>query len=67
VELITDKPIRITEKGIVSKPVDQLPKEALKGEPTGSYDARARDPNAKETEREIDVLLWGTGNNACCY
>ncbi|KAF2494380.1 FAD/NAD(P)-binding domain-containing protein [Lophium mytilinum] len=35
VELITDKPVRITEKGIA--------------------------PDAHEEEREIDVLLWGTG------
>jgi len=60
VELITDKPIRITETGIISKPVDQLPKDAL-DDPDGSYDLRARDPSAKETEREIDVLIWGTG------
>ncbi|OCK75222.1 FAD/NAD(P)-binding domain-containing protein [Lepidopterella palustris CBS 459.81] len=61
VELITDKPIRITEHGIISKPPDQLPGEELAGQPVGSYDLRNEDPNAKEQEREIDVLLWGTG------
>lgn len=61
VELITDKPIRITETGIISKPADQIPRKELEKEPTGSYDLRNEAPDATEEEREIDVLIWGTG------
>ncbi|GAB7356265.1 hypothetical protein MBLNU459_g7075t1 [Dothideomycetes sp. NU459] len=61
VELITDKPIRITEKGIISKPADQVPQSEREKEPTGSYDLRNEAPHAVEEEREIDVLIWGTG------
>ena len=61
VELITDKPVKITEHGIISKPPHELPKKELEGLPQGSYDITKEDPNAHEQEREIDVLIWGTG------
>ena len=61
VELITDKPVKITEHGIISKPPHELPKKELEGLPQGSYDITKEDPNAQEQEREIDVLIWGTG------
>ncbi|OQU93636.1 hypothetical protein CLAIMM_00118 [Cladophialophora immunda] len=61
VELITDKPIRITERGIISKPPHELTKDQLQGLPTGAYDLRNEDPEAVETEREADVIIWGTG------
>lgn len=61
VELVTDKPMRITEKGIISKPPDQLPKQLLEKEPVGSYSVKNEAPDAQEEEREIDVLIWGTG------
>lgn len=62
VELVTDKPIRITEKGVVTHSVTTLPPKSFEGEPATAYNAYNEDPEApKETEHEIDILLWGTG------
>lgn len=66
VELVTDKPMRITEKGIVSKPADQLPERLLEKETIGSYSVENEAPGAREEEREIDVLIWGTGGFKGC-
>ena len=68
VELITDKPIQITEKGIISKPPHELAKEEVTNLPSGAYDLRNEAPNAVEIEREVDVIVWGTGKvySTCC-
>ncbi|KAF2180279.1 FAD/NAD(P)-binding domain-containing protein [Zopfia rhizophila CBS 207.26] len=49
VELITDKPLRITENSIISQP------------PAGAYDVQNAAPEAAPLETPIDVLIWGTG------
>ncbi|KAL6246549.1 hypothetical protein RBB50_006787 [Rhinocladiella similis] len=61
VELITDKPVRLTETGIVSKPTDDMTKEERAEQPTGSYSRRTDAVDHGETTREIDVVIWGTG------
>lgn len=61
VELITDKPVRITEHSIISDPPSLLPKEVLDKEPDGAYDVPEIADDHKEKETEIDVLIWGTG------
>jgi cation diffusion facilitator CzcD-associated flavoprotein CzcO len=61
VHLITDKPIRITEDGIISKPPTQLPISELKDQPTGAYSTNNVTEDAKELDTKIDVLIWGTG------
>jgi hypothetical protein len=60
VELITNKPVRITEDSIISKPPAALPKEVLEDEPAGAYD-EANLANEDEIETKCDVLIWGTG------
>jgi cation diffusion facilitator CzcD-associated flavoprotein CzcO len=62
VELVTEKPILITEKGIVSKSPLALSEEERAAQPAGSYQPKAPEEEfVEETEREIDVLIWGTG------
>ncbi|KAF2183904.1 FAD/NAD(P)-binding domain-containing protein [Zopfia rhizophila CBS 207.26] len=65
VELITDKPVRITEKSIISQPVTSMPKskmaKELANEPAGSYGIENAAPQAAPLESDIDVLIWGTG------
>jgi len=61
VKLITDKPVRITEDSIISKPKTELPPQALEHEPVGAYAKSAVAPDSHELETKIDVLLWGTG------
>ncbi|KAI9743669.1 MAG: hypothetical protein M1818_002985 [Claussenomyces sp. TS43310] len=63
VNLITDVPVRISEHGIVSKPVTAVSQELRKTEPAGAYDVHNKSSQAHETEKEIDVLIWGTGFN----
>lgn len=62
VELVTEKPIRITEHGIVSKSPQLLDDEDLKDQPVGAYEVRVGKEPAEEVTRDIDVLIWGTGN-----
>jgi cation diffusion facilitator CzcD-associated flavoprotein CzcO len=61
VELVTEKPIRITERGIVSKTPHALSAKDLAGQPVGAYEQKSKEPDVEEVEREIDVLIWGTG------
>lgn len=61
VDLITDKPIRITETGIISKPPHDISKQERENLPNGAYDTRNESSDAVETEREVDVIIWGTG------
>lgn len=62
VELVTERPIRITEHGIISKSPDTISKNERARDPTGSYEkTTAEKINEVEVEREIDVLIWGTG------
>ncbi|PCD26089.1 hypothetical protein BFJ63_vAg15083 [Fusarium oxysporum f. sp. narcissi] len=61
VELVTEKPIRITEHGIVSKSPQLLDDEDLKDQPVGAYEVRVGKEPAEEVTRDIDVLIWGTG------
>lgn len=63
-ELITDKPVEITSSGIISKPPNQLSRNDLDGEPVGSYTEANQDPDSAPKEREIDVLIWGTGSSS---
>jgi cation diffusion facilitator CzcD-associated flavoprotein CzcO len=60
VELITNKPVRITEDSIISKPPAALPKEVIEVEPAGAYD-EANLANENEHHTKCDVLIWGTG------
>jgi cation diffusion facilitator CzcD-associated flavoprotein CzcO len=62
VELVTEKPIRITERGIVSRsPIFYL----LRIGPMSLLDRTNQEQTLKrlmdEVEREIDVFIWGTG------
>lgn len=61
VELITNKPIRITEDSIISDPPSLLLKSVLEKEPDGAYDVAPIADDHKELETKIDVLIWGTG------
>ena len=61
VELITDKPVRITNDSIISKPTRMLSKTEMGDEPVGSYDIDNATDDAKEVEKNVDVLIWGTG------
>lgn len=61
VKLITEKPVRITEDGIISKPPDQLPAKAMENDPVDAYPSENIPPPAKELDTKFDVLLWGTG------
>lgn len=61
VELVTDKPVKITKDAIISRPPHEIPKSDLQKLPAGSYPVEKEDPNAHEEERKIDVLIWGTG------
>jgi cation diffusion facilitator CzcD-associated flavoprotein CzcO len=61
VELITNKPVRITEDSIISDPPSLLPKQVLENEPDGAYDVDDIADDHKELESKIDVLIWGTG------
>jgi len=61
VELITNKPVRITADSIISDPPSLLPKELLENEPDGAYDVPPVADDHKEVETKIDVLIWGTG------
>jgi len=61
VELITNKPVRITEDSIISDPPSLLSKEVLDKEPDGAYDVPEIADDHKEIETKIDVLIWGTG------
>ena len=61
VELITNKPVRITKDSIISDPPSLLPKEVLDKEPDGAYDVPEIADDHKEVETKIDVLIWGTG------
>ncbi|KKK22065.1 hypothetical protein ARAM_002401 [Aspergillus rambellii] len=60
VELITEKPIKFTEKGLVSKHPDKITEEERGEMPVGSYQ-RPTTVTDDEVEREFDVLIWGTG------
>lgn len=61
VHLITDKPVRITEDGIISKPPQQLDSVAVANEPVDAYIGENVPRDAEEVETKIDVLIWGTG------
>ncbi|VUC36292.1 unnamed protein product [Clonostachys rosea] len=62
VELVTEKPVRLAEHGIVSKSPRALTSEERAVQPKGSYLIKAPTDNvSEETVREIDVLIWGTG------
>lgn len=62
VELVTEKPVRITENSIILKSPRALSAEEQPAQPTGSYQVKTPEKNIdEETELEIDVLIWGTG------
>lgn len=61
VELITEKPVRFTETGIVFKPTDDMTAKERDEAPTGAYLKRTEGVDHGEKTREIDVILWGTG------
>ena len=61
VELVAEKPVRITRKGIISKLPHALTEKELSAEPVGSYVEKAPEIDDDEVEREFDVLIWGTG------
>lgn len=61
VELVTEKPIRITRGAIVSKPPHALSAIERAQEPVGSYLENEDEIQGHEIHREIDVLIWGTG------
>jgi cation diffusion facilitator CzcD-associated flavoprotein CzcO len=68
VKLITDKPVRITEDGIVSKPAQLTGVESSKKDPVDGYNPELPVPlypaatgGSNEVEDKIDVLIWGTG------
>ena len=71
IKLITDKPLRITADGIISRPTQQLSTKAVKDDPIDTYPSEnvpvplytPEDvpEKAVELETKIDVLLWGTG------
>lgn len=61
VELVTDKPVRFTKGGIVSKPTEAMTLIERQAQPTGAYLKRTHEPAAIETLRDIDVIIWGTG------
>ncbi|KAE9582483.1 hypothetical protein CGMCC3_g1420 [Colletotrichum fructicola] len=61
VELVTEKPIRITATSIVSKTPQSLSDEERAAGPTGSYLETQEEARTGEATREIDVLIWGTG------
>ena len=61
VRLITEKPVKITKDGIISKPPDQLPAIALKDDPVDAYPPENIPPPARELDTKFDVLIWGTG------
>jgi cation diffusion facilitator CzcD-associated flavoprotein CzcO len=63
VELIINKPVRITEDSIISDPPSLLPKQVLENEPEGAYDVDSITDDHKELESKIDVLIWGTGTS----
>jgi cation diffusion facilitator CzcD-associated flavoprotein CzcO len=65
VELITNKPVRITADSIISKPPSKLPKEVIENEPAGAYDP-VNIPDDEEVETKCDVLIWGTGKQILC-
>lgn len=60
-KLITDKPVRITENGIISKPPQKLSSAALADEPVDAYRAANVPDDAEELETKVDVIVWGTG------
>jgi hypothetical protein len=62
VELVTEKPVRIGSNSIISKTPRALTDAEISSQPAGSYRSKtAWDAVAEEVEREIDVLIWGTG------
>jgi cation diffusion facilitator CzcD-associated flavoprotein CzcO len=61
VELVTEKPLRITEYGIVSKLPHALSDEERAAQPVGSYQQKTSEPDVDEVERKVDVLIWATG------
>lgn len=75
VELITDPPIEITEKGIISKPVKQLTERDVNKVKKERMVAHSDDviiegldleeyksaSDGAERHTEVDVLIWGTG------
>jgi cation diffusion facilitator CzcD-associated flavoprotein CzcO len=77
VELITDPPIRITATGIISKPTPLVTKDEMvavekeldsrkavhnvKREVDLKLDTYIQDPNSRERNIDVDVLIWGTG------
>lgn len=61
VQLITDKPVRITEDSIISKPPAMVPAKELQGQPVDAYTTPTIP--GEEVNTKIDVLIWGTGFN----
>lgn len=61
VELVTEKPLRITEHGIVSRLPHALSDTDLIDQPVGAYQQKTSEADIEEVEREIDVLIWATG------
>lgn len=64
VELVVERPVRITEHGIVSQIPQALDSTDLASESVGSDKLVGNvqiTTAATEVEREIDVLVWGTG------
>lgn len=61
VELVIGKPVRITERGILTKSPAALTDKERAEVPTGAYEERGPRDDGVETEREVDVIIWGTG------
>lgn len=77
VELITDPPIRVSDTGIISKPTTLVTKDEMvavekelnickavfniKREVDLKLDTYIEDPNSRERNVDVDVLIWGTG------
>ncbi|EXJ66474.1 uncharacterized protein A1O5_10626 [Cladophialophora psammophila CBS 110553] len=61
VELITDKPVKLTENAIVTKPTHLTTQTERDKDPDGAYLQKLEELDNSETTREIDVLIWGTG------
>lgn len=62
VELVTEKPLRITPTGIFSKSPHALIPAQTSGDPPGAYQEKVPgDSLDVETERDVDIIIWGTG------
>ncbi|KAG9665052.1 FAD/NAD(P)-binding domain-containing protein, partial [Aureobasidium melanogenum] len=61
VKLITDRPVKITENGIVSKPPGEVKPSENQEKPGDAWLENNVVEDAQSQETKIDVLIWGTG------